>query len=177
MKVLMSIVIGTVTLLVLALAIAAGMGASTPRNHTATSSADYHQSPESLFAALADFEQAPRWRSDLTGVRRLPDQAGRAVWEQQAKDGIWAIEVRETHPPTRLVTATADTTRGFGGVWTIVIDSTHTGARVTVTEVGAIDPLLMRFVAHHFVDLHATQTTLLLDLGRRFGETVVPSAR
>jgi hypothetical protein len=34
--------------------------------------------------------------------------------------------------------------------------------------------LLFRFFAHRFLDLHASQQTFLRDLGRRFGETVVP---
>ncbi|MEO5988325.1 MAG: SRPBCC family protein [Candidatus Eisenbacteria bacterium] len=177
MKLLMAIVIGGVSVLVLAVAIAAGLGAATPRQHTASSVAEFHQPAESLYAALADFEHAPRWRSDLSGVRRLPDRNGHAIWEQQAGDGVWPLEIREATPPSRLVTATADTSQGLGGTWTFVIEPRHEGARVTITETGTVDHLLMRFVTHRFVDLHATQKTFLRDLGRRFGETVAPESR
>ncbi len=175
-KLLMSLVIGSVTLLVLALLVVAGLGAATPRQHTASSAAEYRQPADSLFAVLADFAQAPRWRSDLTGTRRLPDRDGHAVWEQQAKDGTWPIEVREVSPPSRLVSAVADTSQGFGGTWTFIVEPTPNGARVTITEVGNIDNLLIRFLAHRFFDLHASQQTFLRDLGTRFGETVTPRA-
>lgn len=176
MKLLMSLVIGSVTLLVLALVVAAGLGASTPRQHTASSAAEYHQPADSLFAALADFEHAPRWRSDLTGTRRLPDRDGHTVWEQQAGNGAWPIEILEVTPPSRLVSAVADTSQGFGGTWTFVVQPLPTGARITIIEVGTIDNLMIRFLAHRFFDLHASQQTFLRDLGTRFGETVTPRA-
>lgn len=176
MKLLMSLVIGSVTLLMLALVVAAGLGAAIPRRHTVSSAAEYHQPADSLFAAMADLEHAPRWRSDLTGTRRLPDRDGHAVWEQQAKDGTWPIEIREVTPPSRLVSAVADTSQGFGGTWTFVVEPLRDGARVTIIEVGTIDNLMFRFLAHRFFDLHASQQTFLRDLGTRFGETVTPRA-
>jgi len=172
----MSLVIGSVTLLVLALLVTAGLGAATPRQHTASSAAEYHQSADSLFAVLADFEHAPRWRSDLTGTRRLPDLNGHAVWEQQAGNGVWPIEILDVTPPSRLVSAVADSGQGFGGTWTFVVEPLRDGARVTVIEVGTIDNLMIRFLAHRFFDLHASQQTFLRDLGLRFGETVTPRA-
>ncbi len=175
-KLLMSIVIGSVTLFVLALVVAAGLGAATPRGHTASSAADYHQPADSLYAAIADLEHAPRWRSDLTGTRRLPDREGHAVWEQQAKDGAWQIEIREARPPSRFVSAVADTSHGFGGTWTFVVEPLPNGARVTVTEVGTIDNPMVRLLAHRFFDLRASQQTFLRDLGTRFGETVASRA-
>ena len=173
----MAVVISGVSLLVLVVAIAAGLGGAMPRAHTVRSVAEYHQPPDSLFAALADFEHAPGWRSDLSGVQRLPDRNGHAVWEQQAQDGAWPLEIRESTPPSRLVTALADSSHGFGGTWTFVIEPLPRGARVVITEIGTIDHPLLRFVATRFVDLHAPQRTFLRDLGRRFGETVTPSAR
>lgn len=175
-KLLMSLVIGSVTLLVLALLVIAGLGAATPRQHTASSTADYHQPADSLYATIADLERAPRWRSDLTGTRRLPDQGGHVVWEQQAKDGAWPIRILEATPPSRFVSAVADTSQGFGGTWTFVVEPLPNGARVTITEVGNIDNLLIRFLAHRFFDLRASQQIFLRDLGTRFGETVTPRA-
>lgn len=176
MKLLMSLVIGSVTLLVLALVVAAGLGAGTPRQHTVSSAAEYHQPADSLFAVIADFEHAPRWRSDLTGTRRLPDRDGHAVWEQQAKDGTRPIEIHEVTPPSRLVSTVTDTSQGFGGTWTFVVEPLPDGARVTIIEVGTIDNLILRFLARHAFNLRASQQTFLRDLGLRFGENVTPRA-
>ena len=85
MKLVMSLVIGLVTLLVLAVAVVAGLGAATPRTHVARSSAEFRAAPDSVYAVLADFEHAAGWRSDLSGMRRLADRAGHVVWEQQMR--------------------------------------------------------------------------------------------
>ena len=93
----MSLVIGLVTLLILVVAIVAGLGAATPRAHTASSTAEYHARPDSIYAVLADFEHAASWRSDLSGMRRLPDHEGRPVWEQQLQQERWPLEVLALH--------------------------------------------------------------------------------
>lgn len=177
MKSLMIFVIGSVSLLIVALVVAAGLGAATPRQHTASSTAVYHQPVDTVYVRLADFARAPSWRSDLLGTRRLEDRNGHPVWEQQAKDGSFPLEIREQVPPNRMVTAIADTSQGFGGTWTFEVEPAPEGARVTITEVGTIDHLLFRFLAHRFFDLHSTQQTFLRDLGRSFGETTTPEVR
>lgn len=177
MKVLMSAVIGVVSLLVLGLMVLAGLGSRMPRTLRVQSSAHYAAGADSAFAALADLAHAASWRSDLTGTRRLADQDGHAVWQLEARDGAWALEVRDRLPDTLLVLATPDTTRGYGGIWTFRVEPESTGCRVRITEVNTIEPLMARFVARCFGDPRAAQQTFLRDLGRRLGEAAPEEAR
>ncbi len=169
MKQVMTAVIGLVSLLVLGLVVITGLGSRMPRMLRVQSSAHYAAGADSAFAALANLAQAASWRSDLTGTRRLADQDGHAVWQLEARDGAWALEVREHLPDTLLVLATPDTTRGYGGTWTFQVQPESAGCRVRITEVNTIEPLMARFVARRFGDPRAAQQVFLRDLRRRLG--------
>lgn len=160
--------------LVLLIGVAGIIGFTLPRHHHATSRAFFHAPPDSVWAVVAGIERSPEWRTDLTGVRRLPDRGGHPVWEQDSRGGAWPLELTRVTPPTKLVAAVADSAQGYGGAWTYTLASERGGTRVTVTEEGFVDNPMFRFLAHFVFGLHSSQQQYLRDLGRRLGETVVP---
>lgn len=168
------VALGAVVGLPLLLALA---GSLVPRRHVASSSARFRQPPEALFDAIADYEAAPSWRPELKAVERAPDRNGHAVWVEVAKKG-WRmpLEVLESTRPRRHVGRIADDSLPFGGSWTFELEPAGGGTVVTITEDGEIKNPIFRFLARFAFGYHATQQQYLRALGRKFGESIEPTA-
>ena len=149
-------------------------GSRLPREHTATVRARFRETPEVLWKAITDLEAAPSWRSDLERAERLPDQDGNPVWLEVGKHGsmkmVWDVMVE----PHRLVTRIADDKAPFGGSWTFVLQPTSGGCTVIITEKGEIKPALFRFIGRYVMGYDRTMKRYLLDLGKKFGDPVMP---
>lgn len=170
--------IRTLTFFVAAIVVLFGIagiaGWATPRRHHTSTTVTLKAPRDSVWAVLADMPGSPAWRRDVTGVKRLADRDGHPVWEQQSKDGAWALVLTAIEPPVKLVATVADTTHGFGGTWTYTLADEGSGTRVTLAEDGFVDPPMFRFLAHHVFGLDAAQRAYLRALGKRFGEKVEP---
>lgn len=160
--------------LVMLIGVAGIIGFTLPRHYHATSRAFYHAPQDSVWAVVADIERSPRWRTDITGVKRLPDRDGHPVWEQQSRGGAWPLELTRVAPPTTLVAIAADSSQGYGGSWTFTLASERGGTTVTLAEAGSVDNPMFRFLAQFVFGLHSGQKQYLRDLGRRLGQTVAP---
>ncbi|MFN8587294.1 MAG: SRPBCC family protein [Candidatus Eisenbacteria bacterium] len=164
-----------VAAMVLLLGIAGILGWMTPRRHHAASEVTIAAPRDSVWAVLADMEHSPAWRRDVTAVKRLADRDGHPVWEQQSRDGAYALVLTTIEPPVRLVATVADTSQGFGGTWTWALAPAGTGTRVTLSEDGFVDHPMFRFLARYVFGLHTAQRASLRDLGRRFGQELDPA--
>ena len=170
----MRIVIGIVVGLVLIVGIVYAVGLLLPREHRAVSRITLHQSPDQVWPVVRDLSSLVGTWSDLKSASRLPDQAGKEVWQQNAGGFPLKLIIEEAAPPTRLVTridAAADAT--FGGVWTYEISPAGGGARITVTEEGYVNNPLFRTMMKA-MGVHKTADGYLIALGRKLGEAVKP---
>jgi hypothetical protein len=158
--------------LVMLIGVAGMIGFTLPRHYHVTSHAFYRVRQDSVWAVVADIERSPQWRTDLTGVRRLPDRDGHPVWEQESRTGPWPLELTRITPAETLVASAADTTQGYGGTWTYTLASERGGTTVTVAEAGFVDNPMFRFLAHFVFGLSTGQQQYLRDLGKRLGEAV-----
>ena len=174
MKIAIRIVLGLMVVLALVFAAALGLGALQPRRHRAVSSALIPAPPDSVWAAITDWEHSPAWRTDVKSVVRLPDRNGHPVWNQLSDDGTWPLEITESAPPEKLIAVVADSSQGFGGSWTYRLAPEGGGTRVTIVEDGFVDHPLFRFMARYFFGFHSTQQGYLMGLGRRFRANVKP---
>lgn len=146
------------------------VGVLLPEGHVATARATYARSPDEIWSALTDVENAPEWRSGVDRVERLPDRDGRTTWRETGRFGATTFELVEAQPPRRLVARIADPDLPYGGTWTYVVEPVDDGAtRLTITEDGEIHNPFYRFMARFVFGYHATMETYLQDLGRRFG--------
>ena len=174
MKVAFRIVLGVGVLLVLLIAVVGIGGALLPRTHHVSRSVVYAQPPDSVWAVIVDMEHSPAWRSDITGVKRLPDRDGHPVWLQIAKEGNWPLEITVEQAPSLLVAVVADSSAGFGGAWSYQIVSEGAGTRLTITEDGFVANPFFRFISRYFFGLTSSLDAYLTALGRHFHETVHP---
>jgi len=157
------------------IAVVALIGALLPKNHLASRTVRFNQSPETLWEVLTNHPAEPSWRSDLARVEQLPDVNGHALWREVFKNGeVMTLETVEAIPPHRLVRRIADKSLPFGGSWTIEREKFDPGSRVTVMENGEVYNPIFRFVSRFIIGHTATIDRYLAMVGKKFGEEPKP---
>ncbi len=170
MGVLVRIVLG----LVLIVGIVFAVGLALPREHTASSRIRLQSSPARIWPVVRDLSSLVGTWSELKSARRLPDENGKEVWEQNAGGFEMRMIVEEATEPTRLVTRIdAPPDASFGGTWTYRLEPAGGGTQLTVTEAGYVSNPIFR-VMMKAMGVHRTADGYLKALGKKFGETVVP---
>lgn len=170
MRILLGVVLVVVGLLVLAFAI----GLALPRNHRAGSRIVLAKSPAEVWPVIRDLGALLGSWTELKSARRLPDEGGKEVWEQNA--GGWPLKliVEEVREPTRLMTRVdGGADAAFGGTWTYELVAEGSGTRVTVTEDGWVKNPLFRTMMKVMGE-HRTADGYLKALGKKLGESVSP---
>lgn len=170
MAIALRILVGLVGLVALLFLI----GAALPRNHRATSSVTLTKAPADVWAVVRDLGALQGTWSELKSARRLPDQAGKEVWEQNAGGFAMRLIVEESAPPARLVTRIdAGEKAAFGGTWTYALEPAAGGTRVSVTEDGFVTNPFFR-VMMKAMGTHRTLDGYLRALAVKLGETAEP---
>lgn len=162
--ILLGVVVGIAALITL-------IGLMLPRDHVASTTAIIPAAPESVWQALIDVKDYPRWRPDVRSVDVLSTE-GALRWREHTRQGAITFERAEEQRPRRLVGRIADETLGFGGTWTYELAPEAQGTRVTITERGYVTNPLFRFMARFVFGHHRTQEDFLRALGQRFGHDV-----
>jgi uncharacterized protein YndB with AHSA1/START domain len=147
-------------------------GSLLPKQHTATRAARFHQPPEAIWSAIADYSKFPAWRKSVTRVEALPSANGKPSWREFDKhDHAIPYEIVESMPPQHLVTLIADPNLPFGGTWTYELTPQANGTTVLrITENGEVRNLFFRFVSRFFMGYTKTMEDYLNALGQKFGE-------
>jgi polyketide cyclase/dehydrase/lipid transport protein len=172
MKIALIVVIALVGLIGIAFLV----GLALPRNHRATSSIALSKPPAEVWAVIRDLGALQGTWKELKSSRRLPDEGGREVWEQNAGGFPMRLVVEESAPPSRLVTRIdAPPDAAFGGTWTYQLDAEGSGTRVTITEDGYVGNPLFRVMMLAMGGVHRTTDGYLRALGAKLGETVQPA--
>lgn len=157
--------------LVLVVAAIVVIGLLLPRDHVASSTARIDAPLDTVWHALADVGDYPRWRADVKSVDVLSTE-GALRWREQTSDGAITFERVEEQRPRRLVARITDESLPFGGTWTYELAPDGNATRLTITERGFVSNPLFRFMARFVLGHHGTQERFLRALGRRFGHEV-----
>ena len=170
MRIALIVVLALVGLIVVVLVI----GSALPRQHRATSSITLRKSPEEVWTVIRDPGSLQGTWKELKSARRLPDQAGHEVWEQNAGGFPVRLIIEEAVSPRRLVTRIdAPPDAAFGGSWTYQLEPSGAETRVTITEDGYVSNPLFR-VMMYAMGVHRTADGYLKALGAKLGEAVQP---
>ena len=170
MKVLL-LVLGALVLLV---AVVLLVGALLPRKHLASREIVLRQAPADVYAVVRDFAATPAWRSDLKRVEMLENAQDRVGFREESQHGVVTYEVVEELPAEKLVTRIVDQDLGYSGSWTYQFVAADNGTRIRITEDGDVPNVFFRFMSRFVFGHTATMETYLKNLGRKFGEDVVP---
>ncbi|MGI8890246.1 MAG: SRPBCC family protein [Chthoniobacterales bacterium] len=151
------------------------VGYALPAQTTISRSITLKQSPEAVFAVLAEVKKMAEWNRNTEKVEMLPPVKGKEATRQTFKGGMTMIIITaESTAPTHLVRTLGDDGGPFAGSWTYDISPAEGGSRVVSTEVAKFENPLFRVMTRLFgqtkyMDEH------LQDLAKKFGETVNPS--
>ena len=164
-------VIGWIAGVLLLLAVVVfGVGALLPEQHTAIVRAVVPSPLDSVYAALADVEASPAWRSDLDSVRVLSQSPLR--WVEHGEFGPITYARFIEAPPGRLGTRIEDAGGAFGGRWVWGLEPEGDATRVTVMEEGEVYNPAFRFLSRFVFGHYGALESVVGDLGRRFGADV-----
>ena len=158
---LLIVIAGAVTLI----------GALLPRDHVASTTTVVSAPPDSVWQALVNVSDYPRWRADVRSVDVLSTE-GALRWREHTRQGAITLERSEEQRPRLLAARITDEKLPFGGTWTYELTPEAPGTRVTITERGYVTNPVFRFMARFVFGHHRTQEDFLRALGQRFGHDV-----
>lgn len=163
-----------VGLLVLAVAVAAVLGALSPEAHTATRQVRLDRTPEEVWQVLTDIPAYPSWRSGLKRVEMLESEDGMVTWREHSREGKLRMQLAELDPPRRLVAKVADPSLPYSGAWTCELTPDGDSCVVRLTEDGEVYNVLYRFAARYVFRHTSGLDEYLISLGTHYGEAVKP---
>ena len=161
-----------IVVLVVLLALVAGF--ALPAHHRLTRTIRLKQTPEAVFAVLADLPKMPSWNHGVKKVEMLPPINGKEASRQTlAGNMVMTVITTESLAPTRLVRTVGDASAPFSGSWIYDISATDDGTQIALTEDSTVPNPIFRLLVKisgptKYIDEH------LVDLGMRFNETVTP---
>lgn len=174
MKKVMTWILGIVGLLVLAGIVVFVVGSLLPENHVASKTLTLKQPPETVWQAVTDFANQPKWHSEMKSVERLADRNGHEVWQEEMSGMKIPLETLEIEPPKKLVRRIASDDLGFGGDWEYIITpAIDGGCQLTITENGKVPNPLFRFMSKYVFGHTATMEAYMKALAGKFGEAPV----
>jgi hypothetical protein len=147
--------------------IMAGWGMALPVAHRASHTVETGAEPARAYGLVSRVGAYPEWRPDVERVEIVgAAEDGHVIFREHGENGPILLEVVRAAPPRQLVTRIADPELPFRGEWTIDIVPTERGCRVTVTEEGAVDNPLFRFMARYIFGYDTTLRNYLDALER-----------
>jgi len=150
------------------------IGASLPREHSATCVARFKASPRGLYDSIADVAGAQSWRKELSKVELLPPRDGKITWREESSWGKVDYLREIDEPGERVVVRIVSDDLPYGGTWTYRLEPDGAGTKLSITEDGFVKPAFFRFMARFVFGYHATMEGSLKALGAKHGEAVVP---
>ncbi|HMX30247.1 MAG TPA: hypothetical protein PKC13_31990, partial [Blastocatellia bacterium] len=75
--------LAAVGVMIAAVLVVTAIGSVLPEAHVATRTLTLRQTPQSVWRVISDFAGQPQWHSEMKSVRRVPDQNGHEVWEEE----------------------------------------------------------------------------------------------
>src|SRR4051812_5050384 len=160
--------------LVLAAAVVIAIAFRLPARTTHTRTARLSQSPEKVFAVLADVQGMARWNRNTKKIELSSPIDGKETTRQTFKDGmVMTVITAESSAPNRLVRVLGDARAPFSGSWTYKITETaDRGSDVELTEDSQISNPIYRLLLKiagptKYIDQH------LEDLSRELERTAL----
>jgi uncharacterized protein YndB with AHSA1/START domain len=152
----------------------AGVGLLLDERHVASVTFRLAQPPGSVFAVIANPQEAASWRTDLKSVEVLPAVEGRVRFREHGRQGAALYEVVRSDPPRSHEIRIADDGLAYGGCWRFELTPDGGGTRVTITEDGFVKNPVFRVLSRTVFSLTGALEGYARALGVRFGEQVQP---
>ena len=159
------------SILIILIVLSFVIGFALPANTKHTRTITLQQTPDAIFAVLADVQKFPEWNRNMQKIEMLPPTGGKETTRQTFKGNmVMTIVTSESDPPKYLVRSMGDVGGPFVGNWTYEISPAADGSDVVLKEHSEIKNPFFRVMVYIFgptkyMDEH------LVDLAKRLGET------
>lgn len=163
-------IIWTAVVLVSIAGLVVAVGWLLPVKHEASRSARLNQPPERVYATVSDVGGYASWLEGVSRIEILDRGNGRIRFRQHTSDGAIVMEVVDSRPPDRFITAIADPDQPFGGTWTFDITAENGGSQLTITERGEVYNPIFRFMSRFVFGHTATMDNYLGSLEKRLSD-------
>jgi uncharacterized protein YndB with AHSA1/START domain len=125
-----------IVFIALAIGVTFLIGYALPARTTISRSIYLQQTPEAIFAVLADVRRMAEWNRNTEKIEMLPSVGGKEATKQSFKGGmVMTIITTESEPPHHLVRTLGDENGPFVGSWTYEISPVAAGSKIVLTEV------------------------------------------
>ncbi|HEY2805138.1 MAG TPA: SRPBCC family protein [Gemmatimonadales bacterium] len=144
------------------------LGATRPKEHTASISFTLAKPDSVIWATVSNFEKVPEWNHDMVqSVRRIADIDGRPAYREKYGSFEMTNVVRELIPNRRIVRDIIHE-GAFSGSWTFELEPQGQSTQVTITERGRVDNAFFRGLMA-FGDNRATMKKYAAALVKKLG--------
>jgi hypothetical protein len=166
MKKLLRMIFGLVGFLALLIGVFYAVGLALPAKHTASGSAIFRASPETVWNIVTDYQNQTAWRKDLKEIRTSEN----GIWTEVSTTGDEISYRAKSKQPVLSYEVEIVNNSNFGGVWEFRFEPVNGGTKLTITEDGEIHNPFFRTIAKLFFDMSATINTYLSNLAVKLGE-------
>lgn len=141
-------------------------------NHVLICTLRLKQSPQAVFALLADAEGWPKWDSGVKKVEALPPIEGRPACRMTIGHNAMILVTTRNEPPRVLERSISDSGSKpmFTGSWLHEISADGEGCLITLTERGTIHVAIARAMARKLADPATYLKRHLKQLAKHYGE-------
>jgi hypothetical protein len=165
MRFLVRAFLALVVLVAAVLAVAYGVGATLPVDHTTSITGTVRAAPEKVFGLITNVAAGAAWRTGVKGVQVLPPEPDpngpQDHWIEDLGHGttmnFLAVRTQPLTPQgqARRDVLLSDPGAAYGGTWTYELAPGSSPAEtiLTITETGFIRPPVYRFVMAHVLGM------------------------
>ncbi|MEO0552200.1 MAG: polyketide cyclase [Bacteroidota bacterium] len=155
------IIIGVLALLVLIVFL---VGKLLPVKHTAFQEKQFTTDISSLWSALRNFEDYPKWRSTLKTLTVINEKQ----WQETDSRGdIITFGIIEEISEAKMAVKILSDDLPFGGTWVYELTEGNGAVTLKITENGEVYSPIYRFIGYFFLDQSATIKQYMIDLELR----------
>jgi len=98
-----------------------------------------------VFALISHVQDYPHWRTGVTSVDVLPEEAGQFHWVEETSMGKVPQFLTANEPVSKRVVTIDDANLPWGGTWTYQVVPQGYTTKLTITERGYVKNVYLRF--------------------------------
>jgi uncharacterized membrane protein len=121
------------------------IGCTLPAEHTISQTVVVPATADRVFALISHVQDYPHWRTGVTSVDVLPEEAGQFHWVEETSMGKVPQFLTANEPVSKRVVTIDDANLPWGGTWTYQVVPQGYTTQLTITEHGYVKNVYLRF--------------------------------
>lgn len=132
------------------------IGCALPAEHTISQTVVVPATADQVYALISHVQDYPHWRTGVTSVDVLPEEAGQFHWVEVTSMGKVPQFLTENEPLQKRVVTIDDANLPWGGSWTYQLVPQGMTTQLTITEHGYVKNVYLRFADKYILGQSST---------------------